>query len=62
MNFAEDMLRAGAAWHYKHYDKREKYAQLEQEAREAKRGLWAGARPMAPWEYRRRYRNHDRRR
>lgn len=61
-NLAEEMLKAGAAWHYKHYDKRESYAQLEQDAKQARRGLWAAARPMPPWEYRRRYRNHNQRR
>jgi micrococcal nuclease len=48
----EELLRAGLAWHYKHYDKSEKLATLEREAKAAKRGLWADANPTAPWEWR----------
>ena len=48
----EELLRAGFAWHYKQYDKSEKLAKLEQEARAAKRGLWADANPTPPWEWR----------
>lgn len=56
-SFGEAMLAAGAAWHYKAYDKRERLARLETEARQARRGLWAFARPQEPWEYRKRIRN-----
>ena len=28
----EELLKAGLAWHYKHYDKSEKYASLENQA------------------------------
>jgi hypothetical protein len=48
----EDLLRAGLAWHYTQYDRSEKLAKLEQEARAAKRGLWADPNPMPPWEWR----------
>jgi endonuclease YncB( thermonuclease family) len=48
----EELLRAGLAWHYTQYDKSEKLAKLEQEARAAKRGLWADPNPMPPWEWR----------
>jgi micrococcal nuclease len=51
-NLNEELLRAGLAWHYKKYDKSEKLAKLEQEAKKAKRGLWASADPVAPWEWR----------
>lgn len=51
-------MKAGLAWHYKQYaneqsakDRRE-YAQAEAEARNAKRGLWSIASPVAPWDYR----------
>ena len=47
------MLEQGLAWHYAYFDKTEKYAELEQEARAAKRGLWRDANPTAPWDYRR---------
>lgn len=53
------MLRAGLAWHYKDYERqqpladRAEYAAEEAAARRAAGGLWADARPTAPWEWRR---------
>jgi endonuclease YncB( thermonuclease family) len=47
-----ELVRAGMAWHYKQYSKDAKLAALENEARSGKRGLWADARPVAPWKYR----------
>lgn len=55
-SFGEAMLAAGAAWHYKAYDKRPRLAQLELEAKQEKRGLWQFARPQPPWDYRKRIR------
>jgi micrococcal nuclease len=52
INVNESLLKAGLAWHYKQYDKNDVWAQMEYEAREAKRGLWASE-AMAPWNYRR---------
>lgn len=52
-------IRAGLAWHYKHYereqppDERAAYAAEERNARENKRGLWGDAKPIAPWDFRR---------
>lgn len=49
----------GWAWHYKAYAKeqsladRRAYAEAEEAARAANRGLWADGRAVAPWEYRR---------
>jgi endonuclease YncB( thermonuclease family) len=49
-----ELLRAGLAWWYKDYAKKETaYQELEAEARAARRGLWADPAPVAPWEYRR---------
>lgn len=48
----EELLRAGFAWHYKRYSKEQRLAALEEEARTAKRGLWADKNPMPPWEWR----------
>jgi micrococcal nuclease len=48
----EELLQAGLAWHYSHYDKSEKLAKLEQAARAAKRGLWAEANATPPWSWR----------
>ena len=46
------MLKNGAAWHYKDYDKSTEYAELESLARKERLGLWATRSIMAPWEYR----------
>lgn len=46
------MLSAGMAWHYLKYNQDQELAALEQEARLNKRGLWADAHPVSPWEIR----------
>ena len=48
----EKMVKDGWAWNYARYSKSKHYAELEREAREAKKGLWAGMNPVPPWEYR----------
>jgi micrococcal nuclease len=46
----EELLRAGLAWWYRKYvPNREDLAALEEEARTAKRGLWADPNPVPPW-------------
>ncbi len=53
-----EQVRAGMAWWYRHYAKdqrpedRQLYDAAETEARAAKRGLWADANPVPPWEWR----------
>jgi len=53
-----EQLRAGLAWHYKAYaneqsvQERHVYAQVEQGAQAARRGLWQDADPVPPWEWR----------
>lgn len=47
-----EMLRAGYAWHYSHFDKTKSYIEAEREAREHKRGLWVDEKPVNPYEYR----------
>ena len=53
-----EQVRAGLAWHYKYYENeqspedRRAYAQAEVEARAARRGLWADANPVPPWDFR----------
>ena len=54
---SEEMLRAGMAWHFKKYNTDPKLAQLETDAREAKRGLWVDRNPMEPWRNRKLHRN-----
>jgi micrococcal nuclease len=48
----EELVREGFAWHYKAYSKDPALAVLEEAARQAKRGLWAGPTPIAPWDFR----------
>ena len=47
-----EMLRLGLAWHYKKYDKTPHYAQLEEQARNQRLGLWKDPSPVAPWDFR----------
>lgn len=49
------LIEEGHAWAYRDYLKRPELIQLEQAARDAKRGLWAlpAAERQAPWEWRR---------
>jgi|SRR5580765_146939 len=53
-----EQVKAGMAWHYKEYQReqtpedRELYARAEDEARKARRGLWADADPVEPSEFR----------
>ncbi|QIM49862.1 thermonuclease family protein [Pusillimonas sp. DMV24BSW_D] len=50
---ATTMLESGAAWVYRQYQHDKMLVQMEQRAREAKRGLWQNPNAQAPWEYRR---------
>jgi len=52
MNVNETMVRNGFAWHFKTYSKDKVLAQLEIDARTAKRGLWSQSNPVAPWDFR----------
>ena len=53
-----EQVKAGMAWHYKDYEDeqtpadRDLYARAEDEARNARRGLWVDANPTEPSEYR----------
>jgi endonuclease YncB( thermonuclease family) len=51
-NVNETLVEDGWAWNFLKYSKSQRLAELEKEAREAKRGLWAGKAPIAPWDYR----------
>jgi endonuclease YncB( thermonuclease family) len=54
-----EQVRDGMAWHYKEFEReqsatdREVYARAEDEARNARRGLWTDASPIEPSEFRR---------
>ena len=51
-------LRAGMAWFFRRYakelppDRRQKYADVEAQAQAERRGLWADAELVAPWDWR----------
>ena len=47
-----ELVREGWAWHYLQFSKDQEFAKAEKEAREKKLGLWAGANPIPPWEFR----------
>lgn len=53
-----EQVKAGLAWHYKQYEReqsvadRAAYAQAEELARTERRGLWADADPIPPWDWR----------
>ncbi|MFN9435705.1 MAG: thermonuclease family protein [Planctomycetota bacterium] len=55
----QTMIRDGHAWHFKRYTQSKQLAQLEEEARKAKKGLWGAENPQAPWDYRKENRTPD---
>ncbi|MBI5595256.1 MAG: thermonuclease family protein [Elusimicrobia bacterium] len=48
-----ELVKAGFAWWYKRYSKDASLGALQDEARAAKRGLWADPAPVEPWLFRR---------
>jgi endonuclease YncB( thermonuclease family) len=48
----DHMLAFGWAWQYREYDKDQWRADLEALARKHRKGLWAGEKPIPPWEFR----------
>ena len=51
--------KAGAWWYRKYAPKKKELAKAEAAARKAKRGLWADANPIPPWEWRQRQSRAD---
>lgn len=52
-----ELVANGFAWHYKRYSNDPVLADLEEQARMKRLGLWGDAKtPLAPWEYRARQR------
>ena len=51
----EAMVRRGMAWEYSHYHSDRRYIALQNEARQAGRGLWAQSDPTPPWQWRLRH-------
>lgn len=51
----EALVKAGLAWWYERYARRDKVlALLQDRARKARRGLWSQEKPVPPWVYRHR--------
>ena len=60
-DLSTELVRNGLAWWYRKYAPKDKeLARLEEEARKAKRGLWADRAPVPPWEWRSREREAGR--
>ncbi len=47
-----ELVRAGFAWMYRRYTTDQSLSDLEEEARVARRGLWADPHAVPPWEWR----------
>ena len=47
-----ELIKDGMGWHYKKYSRSRELDQLEQKARAQKIGLWAGANPVYPSDWR----------
>lgn len=45
----QEMIKAGLAWHFKKYSSDKNLAELENQARINKVGLWIDPNPIAPW-------------
>lgn len=52
INVNKSLVKNGLAWHFKKYSKSQEYAQLENEARKKKVGIWSEKNPIAPWDWR----------
>ena len=51
-NVNRELVRLGWAWWFRKYSRDVTLGTLEADARAAKRGLWADAHPVPPWEWR----------
>jgi len=51
-NLSFELLKEGYAWHYKYYSKDIEMAKLEEFAKENKKGLWVGKKPINPYKWR----------
>ena len=45
-------VKAGMAWHFTSYNKEQKYADAQADAKAKKLGLWVDQKAIAPWEFR----------
>ena len=51
-NIEAEQVRQGLAWVYRQYSHDRELLNLEAEAKNARRGLWADSDPIAPWDWR----------
>jgi len=51
----EEQVRRGMAWDYSNYHSNKTYIALQNEAQQARRGLWAGAEIMEPAQWRKQH-------
>ena len=52
-NVNQELVKQGWCWRYRKYAPGDTVLkELENEAREARKGLWADPQPMPPWEWR----------
>jgi micrococcal nuclease len=47
-----ELVAKGLAWRYVQYDKKGEFTEVEQAAKTTRKGLWADAKPVPPWEWR----------
>lgn len=50
-----EQIRRGMAWEYSHFHGNRALIALQQEARQAARGLWAQGNPTPPWDWRKQH-------
>ena len=51
-NLNQELIKKGLAWHFKKYSTNATYAELEDNAKEIKIGLWSLPNPIEPWNWR----------
>lgn len=51
-SLGRELVRAGYAWWFRRYSDNQSLEQLEQEARNARSGLWSDPNAVAPWDWR----------
>ena len=47
-----ELVAKGLAWRYVQYGKKGDFTQVEQAAKAERKGVWADANPLPPWELR----------
>ena len=48
----QEQVKRGMAWEYSHYHADKTYIGLQNDAQQARRGLWTQTNPQAPWQWR----------